>query len=72
MSTKRKPKGLWSNKHLRYIIGIMVLCTLVYYLPAITGRIGWTSFSNSMQDLHNLFGIDFLGLIFFSPVVYAS
>jgi signal transduction histidine kinase len=72
MSAKRTKKGLWANKHLRFIIGIIVLCTLVYYLPAITGRLGWTNFSESMQGLHNLFGMDFLGLIFFAPVVYAA
>ncbi len=72
MSSKRNKKGAWSNKHLRYIIGIMVVCTLVYYLPTIAGRIGWTGLSDSMNGLHNLYGIDFLGLIFFAPVVYAA
>jgi signal transduction histidine kinase len=72
MSNKRNKKGLWANKHLRYIVGIMILCTLVYYLPVIAGAIGWTGFSDSMNSLHNLYGIDFLGLIFFAPVVYAA
>lgn len=72
LSNKRNKKTKWANKHLRYIVGIMVLCALVYYLPAITGRLGWTQFSESMNGLHNLYGIDFLGLIFFAPVVYAS
>ena len=72
MSSKRNKKGIWSNKHLRYIIGITVICALFYYLPAITGRLGWTGFSESLQGLHNLYGIDFLGLVFFAPVVYAA
>ncbi len=72
MSNKRNRKSIWLNKHLRYIIGIMVVCSLFYYLPAIAGRIGWTGFSESMNGLHNLYGIDFLGLVFFAPVVYAA
>lgn len=72
MSNKRRKKGLLMNKHLRYIVGIMALCIIVYYLPAIAGRIGWTGFAESMNGLHNLYGIDFLGLIFFAPVVYAA
>jgi signal transduction histidine kinase len=72
MSNKRNKKGIWSNNHLRYIIGTMVICALLYYLPAITGWFGWVSFSESMNGLHNLYGIDFLGLAFFAPVVYAA
>ncbi len=72
MSNKRNKRGIWTNKHLRYITGITVLCALVYYLPVITGRIGWTDFSESMNGLHNLIGIDFLGLVFFAPVVYTA
>jgi signal transduction histidine kinase len=72
MSYKRNKKGLWANKHLRYIIAIMVFCSFVYYLPVIAGHLGWTDFSESMNKLHNLWGIDFLGLVFFAPVVYAA
>ena len=72
MSYKRNKKGLWANKHLRYIIAIGVFCSVFYYLPVITGAIGWTNFSDSMNGLHNLYGIDFLGLVFFAPVVYAA
>ena len=72
MSYKRNKKGLWANKHLRYIIAIMAVCSIVYYLPAISGRLGWTNFSDSLNNLHNLFGIDFLGLVFFAPVIYAA
>ncbi|OGO01392.1 MAG: hypothetical protein A2Y90_03710 [Chloroflexi bacterium RBG_13_52_12] len=72
MSYKRNKKGMWANKHLRYIIAILVFCSIVYYLPAIGGRIGWTGFSESLNGLHNLYGIDFLGLVYFAPVVYAA
>ncbi|MFA5308863.1 MAG: ATP-binding protein [Dehalococcoidales bacterium] len=72
MSCQHNKQGLWANKHLRYIIAIMALCAFVYYLPAIAGRLGWTGFSDGMNNLHNLWGIDFLGLVFFAPVVYAA
>ena len=72
MSYKRNKKGLWANKHLRYIIAIIALCAVVYYLPAISGRLGWVGVQDSLNNLHNLYGIDFLGLIFFAPVVYSA
>ena len=72
MSYKRNKKGLWANKHLRYIIAIMAFCAVVYYLPAISGRLGWIDVQDSLNNLHNLYGIDFLGLIFFAPVVYSA
>jgi signal transduction histidine kinase len=72
MSYKRNKKGLWANKHLRYIIALMVFCSIVYYLPVIAGGFGWTGFSDSLDKLHNLFGIDFLGLVFFGPVIYTA
>ena len=72
MSYKRNKKGMWANTHLRYIIAIMVFCSIVYYLPVIGGQLGWISFSESLNGLHNLYGIDLLGLVFFAPVVYAA
>jgi signal transduction histidine kinase len=72
MSYKRNKKGLWASKHLRYIIAIMVVCSIVYYLPVIGGFFGWTGLQDSLNSLHNLYGIDFLGLIFFAPVVYTA
>ena len=72
MSYKRNKKGFWANKHLRYIIAIMAFCAVVYYLPAISGRLGWIGVQDSLNNLHNLYGIDFLGLIFFAPVVYSA
>jgi len=72
MSNKRNKKGIWWNKHLRYIVGTRVICSLIYYLPVITRWFAWTNFSETLNGLHNLYGIDFLGLVFFAPVVYAA
>jgi signal transduction histidine kinase len=72
MNYKRNKKSIWANKHLRYIIVIMALCSIIYYLPVIGGAFGWTNFQDSLNGLHNLYGIDFLGLVFFAPVVYAA
>jgi signal transduction histidine kinase len=72
MSYKRNKKGIWDNKNLRYLIAIMALCTIIYYLPAISGRLGWVGAQDSLNNLHNLYGIDFLGLVFFAPVVYSA
>lgn len=67
-----KKKMKVSNIHLPYIIGTMVLATIIYYLPVISGLFGWTSFQNSLNNFHNFAGIDFLGLVFFAPVVYTA
>lgn len=72
MSYKRNKKCFWANKHLRYIIAIMVICSIIYYLPVIGGLFGWTSLQDSLNGLHDLYGIDFLGLVFFAPVVYTA
>jgi signal transduction histidine kinase len=72
MSYKHNKNVLWANKHLRYIIIIMIVCAFIYYLPVISGRLGWTVAQDSLNNLHNLYGIDFLGLIFFAPVVYSA
>jgi signal transduction histidine kinase len=72
MSYKRNKKRLWTNKHLRYIIAIMALCSIIFYLPDIGNQLGWTSLYNSLNGLHDFYGIDFLGLIFFAPVVYTA
>src|SRR4030042_767017 len=72
MSYKRSKKGFWTNKHLRYIIAIMAACSIVYHLPAIGESLGWTSLYNTFNGLHDFYGIDFLGLVFFVPVVYAA
>ncbi len=72
MVNKRNKKGVLFNIHLRYIIATMVLCSIIYYLPVISGLFGWTSLQHNLNSLHNLYGIDFLGLVFFAPVVYAA
>jgi signal transduction histidine kinase len=72
MSYKHNKKAFWGNKHLRYIIIIMALCAFIYYLPVISGRLGWIGVQDSLNSLHNLYGIDFLGLVFFAPVVYSA
>src|SRR4030043_405996 len=72
MSNKRNKKGLWTNKHLRYIIALMALCSIINYLPVIGNQLGWTSLYDSLTGLHDFYGIDFLGLIFFAPVVYTA
>jgi signal transduction histidine kinase len=72
MVNKRNKKSLWLNIHLRYIIATMVLCSIIYYLPVISGLAGWTSLQHTLENFHNIYGIDFLGLIFFAPVVYAA
>jgi signal transduction histidine kinase len=72
MVTKTKGKKFWSNKHLWYIAAIMAFCILFYYLPAIGGALGWTSMETTLGNLHDFAGIDFLGIVFFAPVVYVA
>ncbi len=72
MRIKHNNKYLWSNKHLWYIVGIMAACSILYYLPVLFGWAGWTSAHDNLGSLHDLYGIDFLGLVFFAPVVYAA
>ncbi len=72
MYKRKKKKPLWSDRHFKYIAGLMVLVTAVYYLPVIGGALGWMGLENAMASLHNLWGIDFLGLVYFAPVVYVA
>ena len=72
MVNKRNKKSLWLNIHLRYIIATMVLCSIIYYSPVISGLFGWTTLQDNLNHFHNIYGIDFLGLAFFAPVVYAA
>jgi len=72
MSYISKKKRWWLNAHLKYIAGITVVCAIIYYLPVFGSLFGWTSLENSLNSLHNFYGIDFLGLIFFAPVVYTA
>jgi signal transduction histidine kinase len=72
MVNKRNKKSLWLNIHLRYIIATMALCSIIYYSPVISGVFGWTTLQYNLDSFHNIYGIDFLGLAFFAPVVYAA
>jgi signal transduction histidine kinase len=72
MDRERNIKGLRVNKHLWAIIAVMALGSLVYYLPAIGERAGWTSLYNALEGFHDLYGVDILGIIFFAPVIYAA
>ncbi len=65
-------KGLWSNKHLWSVIAITVSGSLLYYLPAIANQAGWSSLYNTLNGLHDFYGVDVLGIMFFVPVIYAA
>jgi len=72
MNIKSDIQSLWDNKHLLYVIVILIACSVFYYLPVIGGSLGFTSFETSLNNLHDLYGIDLLGLVFFAPVVYTA
>jgi len=72
MVNKRNKKNLWSNVHLRYIIITMVISCVIYYSPLIAGAAGLPVLKSSLNNFHNIYGIDVLGLIFFAPVVYSA
>jgi signal transduction histidine kinase len=55
-----------------YFAGIMAISAFIYYLPSISGLFGWRSLETLLNGLHDVFGIDFLGVVFFIPVVYAA
>jgi len=58
--------------YLWQITGIMVACTLVYYLPIIAGAAAGPLVASAFNRFHNFFGIDFYALVFFAPVVYVA
>ncbi len=74
MSTRynKKTKRFWNTKHFWYISSLTAFCALFYYLPSIGSALGWASPESVLGDLHNFAGIDFLGLVFFAPVVYVA
>ena len=72
MVNKRNKKSLWSNVHLRYIIATMVVSCVIYYSPLIAGAAGLATLKQNLNNFHNIYGIDVLGLVFFAPVVYAA
>jgi len=61
-----------ARKRLIYAVVFMLLATIVYYLPVIVGIFNLTALQNGLNNLHNLYGIDFLGLVYFVPVVYVA
>jgi len=72
MVRKRNNTSSWSNKHIRYVVLTLLICSIIYYVPTISGALGWTEAEQILDNSHNIYGIDFLGLIFFAPVVYAA
>ena len=72
MRNKNNEKGIWASHHLWRLGIIMVACIIVYYLPLIAGLGGWTSVQDTLNRLHNFYGLDFYALVFFAPVVYAA
>jgi signal transduction histidine kinase len=72
MSIKHKRRFYRLDAYLQWVVGIMVLSAVIYYIPVIVGFFGWVSAQNVLNSLHNVFGIDLLGLVFFGPVVYAA
>jgi signal transduction histidine kinase len=72
MTIKRNRRFPWADAHTGYLAGVMLVCAIIYYLPFIGGLLGWSALETPLNSLHNIFGIDFLGLVFFIPVVYAA
>ncbi len=50
---------------------ILLTCSIIYYLPVFAGLAGWT-FRDTLTKIHDLYGIDFYGIMFFVPVVYTA
>jgi len=61
-----------SDPHWLRISIMFLVCTLVYYLPAIIGLGGGILDESTLNSLHNFYGLDFFALLFFMPVVYAA
>jgi len=72
MRKKRNGKSVWANHHLLYIAIVMVVCSILYYQSVICGVAGWTSARDTLNSLHNIYGIDLYGILFFAPVVYVA
>jgi signal transduction histidine kinase len=72
MNHERNKMGLRINKHLWATIAVMASGSIVYYLPAIGERAGWVSLYSTLDGLHDFYGVDVLGIIFYAPVIYAA
>jgi signal transduction histidine kinase len=58
-----------------YMLRIAIMffaCAFLYYLPALIGLFGAISAENTLNTLHDFYGLDFYALLFFIPVVYAA
>ncbi len=72
MRNKSNRKSMGIRPYLWRVIVIVVAATLVYYLPIIAGLVGGPAIENTLNRLHNFYGIDFYALVFFAPVVYTA
>ncbi len=72
MGNKYNVKRRGVNPHLWVITSGLVACSILYYLSVLGEAFGWSSLSISLDRLHNLYGIDFYGILFFAPVVYTA
>ncbi len=72
MRNKNIKKSGRAITYLQNLAMIMVACSLVYYLPVLTGLFGKASTQAMLTQFHNFYGIDFYALLFFAPVVYAA
>lgn len=54
------------------IAGIMLACSVLYYTPTVFSLMGTASLATVLEKMHDLYGIDFYALAFFTPVVYAA
>lgn len=64
--------ALWLNPHMRNMVVITLACAILYHVPVVLGAAGWTGARNTLDGLHDMFGIDLLGIVFFLPVLYAA
>lgn len=63
--------ALWLNPHLRNMVVFTLICAVIYHVPLILQAAGMST-NGVLSNFHDLYGIDFLGLVFFVPVLYAA
>jgi len=68
IKTRMMPRGSPTWR----IAAFMVAATLFYYLPSLLGLVGLSAAAGFLGNLHNLYGFDFLAVVFFGPVIYAA